>query len=129
MLTHVEIGRHYKAVRTVGLVDLKPLGFSANEVTARLRKIQPVAEVEIEKQDVSVQPPAKAGIAQLVTVLGTSGTPAQWATAATPALAAFRKALATASVSLPDREEGLLSEIEEIASQIAKDGPAWRGCT
>jgi predicted ATPase len=125
-VTQVEIGRNYKAVRTVRFQDLKPIAFSASEVAARIRKIQPVAEVEIEKLDAAVQAPAKAALAQFAAGLATTGTPMQWATSAAPALAAFRKALAVAAVALPDREEGLLSELEELASQITKDGPAWQ---
>jgi predicted ATPase len=125
-VTQVKIGRSYKAVRTVGLVDLKPIAFSASETAARIRKIQPVAEVEIEKLDAAVQVPAKAALTQFAAGLVAAGTPTQWATSAAPALAAFRKALAVAAVALPDREEGLLSELEELASQITKDGPAWQ---
>lgn len=125
-VTLVEIGRNYKAVRTVGFQELKPIAFSASEVAARIRKIQPVAEVEIEKLDAAVQPPAKAALTQFAAGLATTGSPTQWATSAAPALAAFRKALAIAAATLPDREEGLLSELEEIASQITKDGPAWQ---
>lgn len=125
-VTQVEIGRNYKPVRTVGFQDLKPIAFSASEVVARIRKIQPVTEVEIEKLDAAVQAPAKAALTQFAAGLATTGTPTQWATSAAPALAAFRKALAVATVTLPDREEGLLSELEELASQITKDGPAWQ---
>ncbi len=124
-VTQVEISRKYKAaVKTVGFEGLKPIAFSANEIAARVRKIQPIAEIEIEKLEGTVQPPAKAALAQFASALGTTGTATQWATAAAPALSAFRKALAVASVALPDREDGLLSELEEIAAQIAKDGPA-----
>lgn len=125
-VTLVEIGRNYKAVRTVGFQYLKPIAFSASEVAARIRKIQPVAEVEIEKLDAAVQAPAKTALTQFAAGLAATDTPTQWATTAAPALAAFRKALAVAAVTLPDREEGLLSELEELASQITKDGPAWQ---
>ena len=43
-VTHVEIGRNYKPVWTVRFIDLKPIVFSIDEVTARLRKIRPVAK-------------------------------------------------------------------------------------
>jgi predicted ATP-dependent endonuclease of OLD family len=32
-----------------------------------------------------------------------------------------------ATATLPDREDGLVSELEELASQITKDGPGWQG--
>ena len=121
----VTISRNYKATpRLVGFEHLKPIAFSANDVAARLRKIQPIAEVEIEKLEAAAQAPAKASLAQLGTALATTGTPSQWAAAAAPALSAFRKALAAAAIVIPTREDGLISELEEIAAQISKDGPA-----
>lgn len=125
-ITQVQISRQYKApTRQVGFVGLKQLAFSATDVAAKFRKIQPVAEAEIEKRDPAVQPAAKEALTQLDTQLATKGTPVQWAAAATPAIAAFRKALATASASLPKQEEELLSELDELAAQITKDGPAY----
>ena len=124
-VTHIKIGRSYKAVREVEFVDLKPIAFSADEVTARLRKIQPVSESEIEKLDEAPQASTKAALEQLATALVTTPVPTDWATYAAPALASFRKALAAAPITLPDREDGLLSELEELAAQISKDGPAW----
>jgi predicted ATP-dependent endonuclease of OLD family len=123
--TQVEIARTYKAaVKTVRFVGLKPLTFSADEVATRLRKLHPATEVEIEKLDASAQGPPKTALQNLEVGLNTIGTPAQWASAAAPALAAFRKALLTASVTLADREEGLVSELEELAAKISKDEPA-----
>lgn len=124
-VTRVEIGRQYKAgTWHVTFPGLEQIAFSANEVAAKFRAIQPVAEAEIEKRDPNVQPPAKEALTQLDTQLATSGTPLQWAAAVTPAIAAFRKALSTASASLPKQEEELLSQLDELASQITKDGPA-----
>jgi energy-coupling factor transporter ATP-binding protein EcfA2 len=125
-VTHVEIGRNYKAVRTVGFVDLKPIAFSADEVMARLRKVRPVAEVEIEKLEAASQVQPKGALDQITTALSVNLTPTDWATQAAPALAAFRKALAVSAASLPEREDGLISELEELAAQITKDGPAWQ---
>jgi len=125
-VVHVEIERNYKAVRTVGFAELKPIAFSADEVASRLRKIRPVAEVEIEKLEEAPQVPAKAASEKLATELAATSVPTEWAVHAAPALAAFRKALAVAAVTLPDREDGLLSELEELAAQISKDGPAWQ---
>jgi hypothetical protein len=60
-VSRVDIGRQYKAAtKTVGFQGLKPLTFSASEVAARLRKIAPIAEVEIEKLDAA----SKRGVRQ-----------------------------------------------------------------
>jgi predicted ATPase len=126
-VTRIEIGREYKAgPRTVVFVDLKPIVFSGDEVAARLRKIRPVVEVEVEKLEAPAQAPAKTALDQFANALSAGRSATQWATNAAPALAAFRKALVIAAVTLPDREEGLLSELEELAAQITKDGPAWQ---
>lgn len=124
-VTHVHIARTYKAAtRIVRFFDLKSLVFSVEDVSARLRKIRPILEVEIEKLETADQAPAKAALEQLETGLATTGDPIAWAPIAAPALAAFRKALAVAAITLPDREDGLLSELEDLAAQIAKDEPA-----
>lgn len=124
-VTQVVIGRNYKAGWTVAFADLKPVAFSADEVAARLRKIHPVAEAEIEKLEAAAQVPAKAALKQLAAGV-VAAAPTRWAANAAPALADFRKALAVAAITLPDREEGLVSELEELAAQISKDGPAWQ---
>jgi hypothetical protein len=125
-VSHVEIGRRYKASRTVNFVDLPPVKFSHDDVATKFRKISPVAEAAIEKLESANQAPVKASLAQLNTALLSSKLDTQWATNSAPALAAFRKALATASVSLPDREDGLLSELENLAASISSDGPVWQ---
>lgn len=124
-VTHVNIGRRYKAAtKTVGFEELKPLTFSADEVASRLRKLTPVAEVEIEKLDAPAQTVAQAALQSLVTALSASKQGIAWATSSGPALAAFRKALAVAAATLPDREDGLLAELEDLAAQITADEPA-----
>jgi hypothetical protein len=126
-VSHVDIERRYKGGRrTVGFNDLKPLVFSASEVTARWRKITPVAEVEIEKLDAVAQAAPKESLKTLAAALATTGSATAWAVVAGPALAVFRKAMAVSAIVLPDREEGLLAELEEIADQINKDEPAWK---
>jgi hypothetical protein len=125
-ISQVDIGRRYKAAKkTVVFEGLKPITFSATEVAARLRKITPVVEVEIEKLDAAVQAAPKDALKALAATLATQGAATTWATAAGPALAVFRKAMAVSAVALPDREEGLLAELEEIADQINKDDPAY----
>lgn len=126
-VSRVYIERMYKAgTKTVVFHDLKPLAFSESEISARLRKITPVVEVEIEKLDASAQAAPKEALRVLSAALSTAGSATTWAGAAGPGLAAFRKAMTASAVGLPDREDGLLSELEEIADQINKDGPAWK---
>lgn len=129
----VRIGRYYKAgSRWVGFDKLKPLAYSPQEVAARLRKIQPVVEAAAEAlEEPAAKEQAKAALQQLVSGLNAKGAAVwaaatTWATAAAPALAAFRKAMAKTGISLPDKEDGLLGELEEQAATINEDEPAYR---
>ena len=124
-VSHVEIGRRYKGPRhSVIFVDLKPFAFSASEVAARVRKIQPVLEVAAEALEAPPQETLKAAISQFATDLGSTDKPVAWAQVSAPRLANIRKALASGGVTIADREDGLLAELEELAATINGDGPA-----
>ena len=126
-VTHVEIGRTYKATsKTAAFVGLKALTFSADEVAGRFHKIRPVAQIEIEKLEAAAQAPVNAALESLAAALAATARVTEWAANSGPALAAFRKALAVATIALPNREDGLLGELEDLAAQIVKDGPAWQ---
>ena len=127
-VTYVRIGRMYKADRQwVEFVGLKPITFPGDEIGARLRKIKPVVEVEADKLEGTSQAQLKTALEALETGLIPGTEPTQWAAAAAPALAAFRRVVASLTIDLPNREEGLIAELEELAAQILKDGPAWNG--
>lgn len=120
----IEIGRYYKASRWVDLQNLAPLTFVLAEVAARIRKIQPVLEVAADKLgDVQMQQ-ANAAIKQFATDLTKPNRALGWAELAVPGLAALRRGLAVAGIELADKEDGLLTELEELAATIVADEPA-----
>jgi hypothetical protein len=124
-VSRVEIGRYYRPARWVHLAGLKPLEFSAAAVDGRLRRIIPVATAAAEKlADDAVKNQALTAIAEFDQHLVPTGKPEVWASRATPGAAAFRQALAAAGITLPDREDGALGELEDLAAQIATDAPA-----
>lgn len=126
-VSHVTIGRHYKAKPPwVGFVDLKPIQFSIDDVQARIRKVRPVVEAAAETLEAEPQAQTKAAIEQLTAAVTAALEATKWASGAAPALANFRKTLAATAINLPDREDGLIAELEELAAQIGKDGPAWQ---
>jgi hypothetical protein len=123
-VTEVKIGRRYKAAKQwVSFVGLKPVAFSIDEVAARIRKIRPTVEVEAEKMGEAPQRQTKEALEKLETALQSAKEPTQWATAAAPALAEFRKALAGVKISPPDREDGLIAELEDLAAKILRTDP------
>jgi len=124
-LSRVEISRRYKApLRYVSFVGLQPLAFLPLDISSKFRKIKPVAEAKIEKLEAAAQAAPSAALLGLASAIAKTQDPTAWATTASPAFAAFRKVLAAASISLPEQEDGVLSELEELAERISKDGPA-----
>jgi predicted ATPase len=123
-VTHVRIGRYYKAKRWVDFVNLQPISFSLPEVAGRLRKISPVVEVAADQLEAAPQQQARDAMTKLVDDLSKSNDAEVWASAAVPALAAFRKSMAMSGVTVPDREDGLIEELEELSAAIAADEPA-----
>ena len=125
-VTHVEIGRWYKAAHWVCFRDLKLLSFSLNEVDARVRKIVPVIESAAEKLEDVPRQQAKAALTKLSTDLAGPNQATDWASVAAPSLANLRKVLASVGATIPDREDGLITELEELVVTINADGPAWQ---
>ncbi len=125
-VTQVRIGRRYNASKQwVEFVALKPITFSLDEVAERIRKIRPIIEVEAEKLEEAPQAQTKKAVQQLETLLASAKEPTKWATIAAAALAEFRKTLAAVAISVPDREDGLIAELENLAADINRDRPAW----
>jgi energy-coupling factor transporter ATP-binding protein EcfA2 len=126
-VTRVEIGRYYKPTHWVHFLGLKPLEFSASAVDGQLQRIIPVARAAAEKLvDDSVKNQALAAIAKFAQDLAPAGKPVSWASRATSEAVAFRQALTATGITLPDREDGSLRELEGLAAEIATDAPAWR---
>lgn len=124
-VTHIEISRCYKApMRWVGFQDLKPLSFALPEIAARVRKIQPVLEVAADKLDDAPKQQAHVAIKQFAADLTKANRAAAWAELTVPGLAALRRTLAATGIELADKEDGLLTELESLAANIAADEPA-----
>ncbi len=116
-VTKVNIGRRYKA-------DLKLMPFTASDVVARVRKIQPVIEAEADKLEDAPKQQAQDAAKKFATDLSSSQSPIQWAQTAGPSLANLRRILASTGIVLANREDGLLTELEELAATITADSPA-----
>jgi AAA ATPase domain len=125
-VTRVKIGRNYKATRWIDFVDLMPIEFSAETVGSRVRRIAPVAAAAAEKLEEAAKTALKGAIKNFTEDMSGITAPAEWATKAAPGLASFRQALASAATTLPDRGDGLVGELENLAATITADGPAWQ---
>lgn len=121
-ITHVTIGRHYKAAnRWVGFPGLKPIDFDVKNVTSRVRKIKPVAMAAAGKLEADPRKQLEDATGKFETSLSEDIDAEDWAAIAAPAIAAFRQALASAGVTLADKEDKLLDELDELATAIPAD--------
>lgn len=124
-ITHVKIGRHYKAAsRWVGFPGLKPFDFEIKNVTSRVHKIKTAAMAAAEKLDADPRKQLEGGIGKFETSLSQDIKAKDWAAIAAPAIAAFRQALASAGTALPEKEDKLLDELDELAAAIPADEKA-----
>lgn len=121
----VSIGRGYKAAtRWVHFMDLKPLELQQRDVASRVRKISPVALAAAEKLEAEPRKKLEEAVARFEAALTAEADVTKWATAAIPAIAVFRKALAVANYELPAKQDELLTSLEEIAQTITADEKA-----
>lgn len=126
-VSHVAIGRRYKASSLwVGFCGLKLIEFSIDVVQTRIRKILPIVEVAAEKLDADPRAKAKTAMQALATSLAQPAEATEWARAAQPALAAFRKTMLEVGISLAGEADSSIGELEKLATQIVSDGPAWK---
>ena len=126
-VTGVEIGRNYKGPSCwVRFPDLKAISFAAPEVAARVRKIQPVLEAAANKLEEAPKQQVIGAIQKLATDLAASKRAAEWAAVAGPSLANLRGVLAGAGIAPAEKEDELLTELEELTITIIADEPAYR---
>jgi energy-coupling factor transporter ATP-binding protein EcfA2 len=124
-IANVTIGRRYKsASRWVSFPGLGPLEFDIKTVTSRVRKIKPIAMAAAGKLEASPRKQLEDAIGKFETGLSEDIEAMNWAAMATPAIAAFRQALASANVTLTDKENQLLDELDEMAAAIPADEKA-----
>ncbi|MGH7118182.1 MAG: hypothetical protein ACREFP_04200, partial [Acetobacteraceae bacterium] len=125
-VTQVEIGRSYKLGPWATFPDLKPLSFSLKEVAARVTKIVSAINTATEKLEDVPRKQTKEAVTKLATDLAGPDDADGWASVAAPSLAILRKALVAASISLGKQEDGLITEIEDLATNLKENGPAQK---
>jgi hypothetical protein len=103
---------------------LKPIEFSSSESAKQVRKLVPTLEGLADQKEAASRGEIEAALAA-VSALPNWPEAEEWAAAAGPTLSHLRKAMAKAGVTIPDREDGLLSELEERAATIGGDDKAW----
>ena len=121
----VEVARWYRGKsRWVTFIDLAAQSFDEADIKARVRKIVPAVQAAADKTEET----AKAALALAAEIFDKAmvvgSDRAVWATGAVAALKALRKALAAADADLSDKQDQLVTELEELAGSVAGDKDA-----
>ena len=122
---HVEVSRRYRGkVRYVAFDSLAAQAFDEADVKAKVRKVVPAVQAAADKAAEGHQPVLRAAAEAFDNGMTMQPDQTQWATNATQALKNLRKALAAADTELTDKQDQLVSELEELAEAIAGDKDA-----
>lgn len=122
-VSEVFISRAYSASRTVR-IPAPGITFDHAAIKVETRKI----DAAVRAKGAELAEPSKSALENAAstfsTVMMATATASSWATAATPALAALRQALAAAGVELPDTQDEKITALEEMAEEIAGNDKA-----
>jgi len=122
---HVVVSRRYHGKnRYVAFEGLAAQAFDEADVKAKVRKVVPAVQAAADKAAEGHRPALQAAAEAFDTAMALLPDRTQWATNATQALKTLRKALATADVELTDKQDQLVSELEELSETIAGDKDA-----
>lgn len=119
----VTIGRSYQGkTRTVGFPELEAIPFDEIDVKSKVKKVAAAVRAAAQKQESSASLDAAADAFETAT----SATKLRdtWAPQTVSSAKALRTALAGADAELTDKQEEVLSELEELADSIVGDKDA-----
>lgn len=122
---HVVVSRSYRGeIRYVEIEGLAAQSFDEAEVKAKVRKVVPAVLAAADKAGEGQRPGLQAAAEAFDNGMALLPDRTQWATSATLALKTLRKALAAADAELTDKQDQLVSELEELADAVAGDKDA-----
>lgn len=121
-VSKVVIGRAYGTTRTVAFPELNAIPFDEADTKSKVKKIAAAVRAAAQKEEA----PALLEAAADAYETGSSATKVSdtWASQAAAAAKALRTALAGADAELTDKQDEMLSELEELADSIAGDKDA-----
>jgi ABC-type cobalamin/Fe3+-siderophores transport system ATPase subunit len=118
----ITIGRSYAATRTVGFLGLKTIPFVDIDIKSKVKKVAASVRAVAQKQEA----PATLNAAADAFEAAVSATRSRdtWAPQTVTAARNLRTALAGADAELSDKQEEMLSTLEELADSIVSDKDA-----
>ncbi|WP_186151997.1 AAA family ATPase [Burkholderia gladioli] len=121
-VSEVVIGRSYGKTRTVSFPELNAIPFDQADVKSKVKKVAAAVRAAAQKQETPVTLDAVADAFEKAA----SDTRLRdtWASQAVAAAKVLRTGLAGADTELNDKQEEMLSELEELADGIVGDKEA-----
>ncbi len=119
-VTHIDIGRNYAATRWVDL-HLPTIEFNQTNVQGKITKIVAAVSAAAGKLEEAPRQTLEAAATTFSTSAVVTCPELDWAKKAMPALAALRKSMDVANVAIPENQEVLINEVEELARTISVD--------
>ncbi|MBT9465339.1 AAA family ATPase [Hydrogenophaga sp.] len=121
-VTKVTVSRQYGKTRSVGFPELKVIPFDENDVKIKVKKVAAAVRALAQKQE---SPAALDAAAEAYeTEAQATKSRDSWAAKAVAAAKTLRTALAGVDVELTEKQEEVLSELEDLADSIASDKDA-----
>jgi len=121
----VEVGRRYQGKkRWVTFVDLAAQSFDEADIKAKVRKIVPAVQAAADKAEEAAKTALMLASEAFDKAMTVGPDRTAWAGGAVAALKALRKALAAADADLTDKQDQLVTELEELAGAVAGDKDA-----
>ena len=121
----VVVERRYQGkTRYVSIEGLANQAFDEADIKAKVRKIVPAVQAAADKLEDAAKTALTGAASAFDTAMTLESDRTVWATGAVAALNALRKALATADADLSDKQDQLVTELEEMAGSIASDKDA-----
>ncbi|MDG1581557.1 AAA family ATPase [Pseudomonas sp. GOM6] len=121
-VSQVVIGRSYGKSRTVRFPELKAIPFDETDIKGKVRKVAAAVRAAAQKQETPGALDAAADAFE--TAASATRQRDIWASQTVAAAKALRTALAGADADLTDKQEEVLSELEELAESIVGDKAA-----
>lgn len=120
-VSEITIGRSYGGSSRWVDIQLPEIEFNATKVGGKIAKIAASVSAAAEKLEEAKKNALDVAVNAFASATEIDTDPLEWARKATPAFAALRKAVAVANADLPERQEDLIAEVEQLARTIAAD--------
>lgn len=122
-VTKATVGRSYQGkTRVVSFAELKAIPFDEADVKSKVKKVAASVRAVAQRQETPAT--LEAAVDSFETAVSITKVRETWATQSMAAAKALRTALAGADAELSEKQEEVLSELEELAKEIAGDKDA-----